>query len=156
MVEPKTSGPGSAMQSAEELRKRALELQLEEMSREDKIKEREAAKHAEFVDDFFKKHIGENERAIMKRVIMKAATDGKFEAMVYSFPSDFCTDSGRAINNGLPGWQDTLQGRAKEVYDLFESVAKPQGYTLKAMVISFPEGIPGDIGFFLGWSPPLK
>jgi hypothetical protein len=87
---------------------------------------------------------------------MKAAADGKFEAMVYSFPSSFCTDSGRAINNSLQGWQNTLQGRAREVYDLFETVARPQGYTLKAMVISFPEGIPGDIGFFLGWEPPVE
>jgi hypothetical protein len=156
MVEPKADGPRSTIESAEDLRKRALELQLAEMDREDKIKEREAKKHAEFVEDFFKKHIGDNERAVIKRLVMKAAADGKFEAMVYSFPSSFCTDSGRAINNSLAGWQNTLQGRAKEVYDLFETVAKPQGYTLKAMVINFPGGIPGDIGFFLGWEPPVK
>ncbi|WP_113000661.1 hypothetical protein [Rhizobium sp. Root1203] len=144
------------MQSAEELRKRALELQLAEMDREDRIKAREAKKHSEFVEDFFKKHIGDDERAVIKRLVMKAAADGKFEAMVYSFPSSFCTDSGRAINNSLPGWQNTLQGRAKEVFDLFESVARPQGYTLKAMVINFPEGMPGDIGFFLGWEPPVE
>ncbi|MDM9622406.1 hypothetical protein [Rhizobium sp. S96] len=156
MVEPKADGPRSTIESAEDLRKRALELQLAEMDREDKIKEREAKKHAEFVEDFFKKHIGDNERAVIKRLVMKAAADGKFEAMVYSFPSSFCTDSGRAINNSLAGWQNTLQGRAKEVYDLFETVAKPQGYTLKAMVINFPGGIPGDIGFFLGWEPPVE
>jgi hypothetical protein len=143
------------MESAELLRKRALELQLAEMERDDKIKQREAKKHAEFVEDFFSKHIGDNERAIIKRVVMKAAADGKYEAMVYSFPSSFCTDSGRAINNSLQGWQDTLQGRAKEVYELYNTVARPQGYTLKAMVINFPEGIPGDIGFFLGWEPPV-
>lgn len=156
MVEPKADGPRSTIESAEDLRKRALELQLAEMDREDKIKEREAKKHAEFVEDFFKKHIGDNERAVIKRLVMKAAADGKFEAMVYSFPSSFCTDSGRAINNSLAGWQNTLQGRAKEVYDLFEAVAKPQGYTLKAMVINFPGGIPGDIGLFLGWEPPVE
>ncbi|KQV10886.1 hypothetical protein ASC97_16420 [Rhizobium sp. Root1203] len=156
MVEPKAGSPGSSMQSAEELRKRALELQLAEMDREDRIKAREAKKHSEFVEDFFKKHIGDDERAVIKRLVMKAAADGKFEAMVYSFPSSFCTDSGRAINNSLPGWQNTLQGRAKEVFDLFESVARPQGYTLKAMVINFPEGMPGDIGFFLGWEPPVE
>jgi hypothetical protein len=156
MVEPKAGGPGSSMQSAEELRKRALELQLAEMDREDRIKAREAKKHSEFVEDFFKKHIGDDERAVIKRLVMKAAADGKFEAMVYSFPSSFCTDSGRAINNGLSGWQNTLQGRAKEVLDLFDSVARPQGYTLKAMVINFPEGMPGDIGFFLGWEPPVE
>ncbi len=33
----------------------------------------------------------------------KAAADGKYEAMVYSFPSNLCSDSGRGINNNLPG-----------------------------------------------------
>ncbi|MBB4277947.1 hypothetical protein GGE12_005756 [Rhizobium mongolense] len=144
-----------SMASAEELRKRALELQLLEMEREDKIKARKAEKHAEFVEDFFQKHIGDAERAVIKRVVMKAAAEGKYEAMIYSFPSSLCTDSGRGINNNLPGWQNTLQGKAKELYDLFQERAKPQGYGLKAAIINFPGGIPGDVGFFLTWEPPV-
>nr|WP_037082945.1 hypothetical protein [Rhizobium sp. CF122] len=145
-----------SMTSAEDLRKRALELQLAEMERDEKIKAREATKHSEFIEDFFQKHIGETERAVIKRLVMKAAADGKYEAMVYSFPSSLCSDSGRAINNNLPGWQNTLQGKAKELFDLFETLAKPQGYGLKAMIINFPGGIPGDVGFFLTWEPPVE
>ncbi|MCB5204089.1 hypothetical protein LH464_16600 [Neorhizobium sp. T786] len=148
--------PSGSMMSAQELRKQALELQLQEMEREDKIKALDAKKHAEFVDDFFKKHIGEHERAVIKRLVMKAATDGKFEAMIYSFPSSFCSDSGRAINNNLDGWQDTLEGKAKELYELFKQIAKPQGYGLKAAIINFPDGMPGDVGFFLTWERPLE
>ncbi|WP_205927450.1 hypothetical protein [Rhizobium sp. P32RR-XVIII] len=144
------------MTSAEELRKRALELQLKEMERDEKIKTREAKKHAEFVDDFFRKHIDETERAVIKRLVMKAATDGKYEALIYSFPSSFCSDSGRAINNNLPGWQQTLQGKAKELHELFEEIAKPQGYGLKAAIINFPDGMPGDVGLFLTWEPPIE
>lgn len=156
MADNKEAAASQPIESAADLRKRALELQLREMERQNKIKTSEAQKHAEFVEDFFSKHIGDNERAIIKRVVMAAAADGKLEAMVYSFPSSFCTDSGRAINNGLKGWQDTLQGRAKEVYELFDIVARPRGYTLKALVINFPDGMPGDIGFFLGWEPPVE
>lgn len=155
MTSPETS-TSNPMTSAADLRKQALELQLLEMERSDKIKAEEAKKHAAFVDDFFRHQIGDAERAIMKRLVMKAAVDGKYEALIYSFPSDFCTDSGRAINNNLPGWQETLQGKAKEVLDLFYKVAKPQGYGLKAMIISFPDGIPGDVGFFLTWEPPIE
>ncbi|EPE95181.1 hypothetical protein B5K06_19230 [Rhizobium grahamii] len=144
------------MTSAEDLRKRALELQLAEMERDEKIKAREAKKHSEFLEDFFQKHVGENERAIIKRLVTKAAADGKYEAMIYSFPSSLCSDSGRGINNNLPGWQNTLQGKAKELYDLFEQVAKPQGYGLKAAIINFPGGMPGDVGFFLTWEPPVE
>ena len=63
------------------------------------------------------------------------------------------TDSGRAINNADPEWPKTLQGKAKEFFDAYEATAKPLGYRLKAMVISFPDGMPGDIGFFLNWAP---
>jgi len=155
MTATQTSAPHS-MASAEELRKRALELQIAEMERDEKIKAREAEKHAEFVEDFSRKHIDEKERAMIKRLVMKAAADGKYEAMIYSFPSSFCDDGGRAINNSLPGWQKTLQGKAKELLDLFEQLAKPQGYGLKAMIIDFPGGMPGDVGLFLTWEPPVK
>ncbi|MBY5360747.1 hypothetical protein HFO98_12000 [Rhizobium leguminosarum] len=153
MAESEKSNP--QMLSAEELRQKALELQLVEMQRDDKVKAREAKKHAEFVDDFFRKHVGDKERDIIRRVVMKAAADGKSEAMVYSFPSSFCTDSGRAINSARPEWPTTLQGKAKEIYDLFVEVARPHGYKLKAMVISFPGGMPGDIGFVLNWEAPV-
>ncbi|NKL32430.1 hypothetical protein GFL49_00960 [Rhizobium leguminosarum bv. viciae] len=153
MAESEKSNP--QMLSADELRQKALELQLIEMQRDDKVKAREAKKHAEFVDDFFRKHVGDKERDIIRRVVMKAAADGKYEAMVYSFPSSFCTDSGRAINSARPEWPTTLQGKAKEIYDLFVEVARPHGYKLKAMVISFPGGMPGDIGFFLNWEAPV-
>jgi hypothetical protein len=139
------------MPSAEELRKRALELQILEMKRNEKRNAGAAKEHSDFVEAFFRKHIGEDERAIIKRLVMRAAADGKYEAMIYSFPSSLCTDSGRAINNAQSGWPDTLQGKAKELYDLFQEVAKPQGYGLNAAVINFPGGMPGDIGFFLTW-----
>jgi hypothetical protein len=155
MTSPDRSTPNT-VPSAAELRKQALELQLQEMERSDKLKAREAQKHAQFVDNFFRQHIDDAERAVMKRLVMKAAVDGKYEALIYSFPSDFCSDNGRAINNNLPGWQETLQGKAKEVLELFQNVAKPQGYGLKAMIINFPNGMPGDVGFFLTWEPPIE
>jgi hypothetical protein len=152
---PTETSASHSMASAEDLRERALELQIVEMERDEKIKAREAKKHSEFVEDFFRQHIGEKERAIIKRLVMKAAADGKYEAMIYSFPSTFCDDGGRAINNSLVGWQKTLQGKAKEILELFEQIAKPQGYGLKAMIINFPEGMPGDVGLFLTWEPPV-
>lgn len=156
MAEPGTSAPKPSMLSAEDLRKKALELQLVEMQRDEKIRAREAEKHAEFVDDFFRKHVGDKEREVIRHVVMKAAADGKYEALVYSFPSSFCTDAGRAINSFAPEWPETLQGKAKELHDLFLQIARPQGYQLKAAIINFPDGMPGDVGFFLSWLPPAE
>ena len=30
------------------------------------------------------------------------------------------------------------------------------GFKLKAMIVTFPGGIPGDVGFFLSWAPEAK
>jgi hypothetical protein len=141
-------------QSAEALRMSILQKEMEKMDVERKAREAEEKKLAEFTSDFLHKHISEDEIAMVRRLVAIAVKDGKMEAMVYSFPSDLCTDSGRAINNNDPRWPETLQGKAKEFYERYETLAKPQGYRLKAMVINFPGGVPGDIGLFLNWAPP--
>lgn len=155
MSELKGPDPNAPVPSAAELRKALLEKQLAAMDRDDVIRAREREERAKFADEFFKSHVSDEERAIIRKVVMRAVADGKMEALVYSFPSDFCTDSGRAINNSQPDWPETLQGKAKELYDRFKLVAQPGGYRLKAMVINFPGGVPGDIGFVLNWEQPI-
>ena len=147
--------PAAMPQSAEALRMSILRKEMEKMDQERKAREAEEKRLADFTTDFLHKHVTEEEIAMVRRLVANAVKDGKMEAMVYSFPSDFCTDSGRAINNADPDWPNTLQGKAKELYDRFKDVAQPQGYRLKAMVISFPGGVPGDIGFYLNWEPPV-
>jgi hypothetical protein len=146
--------PGATPVSAEALRMSILQKEMEKMDVERKAREAEEKKLADFTRDFLQKHVGEDEIAMVRRLVANAVRDGKMEAMVYSFPSDLCTDSGRAINNNDPGWPDTLQGKAKEFFERYQQFGKPQGYKLKAMVINFPGGMPGDIGFFLNWAPP--
>jgi hypothetical protein len=146
--------PAARPVSADELRMSILKKEMEKSDLERKAREAAQSKLSSFTDDFLHKHVGEEEIAMVNRLVMNAVKDGKWEAMVYSFPSDLCTDSGRAINNSAPNWPDTLRGKAKELYDRYQERAKPQGFKLKAMVINFPGGVPGDIGFFLNWSPP--
>ncbi|RUM95777.1 histidine kinase [Pseudaminobacter arsenicus] len=142
--------------SAEQLRMMLLQEQMEEANKFEKQKAKEQEKLAAFTEDFLKNQVTENEIAVVRRLVMNAGKAGKFEAMVYSFPSDLCTDSGRAINSGDPRWADTLQGKAKEFYNRFLELGKPQGFKLKAMIVTFPGGIPGDVGFFLNWAPDSK
>lgn len=155
MSAEKETGQPAAIPTAADLRKNLLEKQLAAMERDDNVRDRQREERAKFADEFFKDHVSEAERAIIRKVVMRAVADGKMEALVYSFPSDFCTDNGRAINNADPQWPETLQGKAKELYDRFKLAAQPQGYKLKAMVVTFPGGIPGDIGFFLNWEAPI-
>ena len=146
--------PNAMPLSAEALRMSILKKEMEKMDVERKAREAEEKRLAAFTSEFLHQHVSEDEIAMVRRLIQNAVKDGKFEAMVYSFPSDLCTDSGRAINNYDPSWPSTLQGKAKEFFERYEKLAKPQGYKLKAMVINFPGGVPGDIGLFLNWAPP--
>jgi hypothetical protein len=140
--------------TAEALRMAVLQKEMEKVEAERKARAVEEKKLASFAHDFMNNRIGEEELAMVRRLVMNAVKDGKFEAMVYSFPSHLCTDGGRAINSYDPRWPETLQGKAKELFEGYEELAKPRGYKLKAMVINFPGGMPGDIGLFLDWTPP--
>ena len=80
-----------------------------------------------------------------------AAERGDTEILVMRFPNALCTDHGRAINNADANWPDSLTGRPRQAYELWRDRLKPAGYKLKAMIVDWPGGMPGDVGFFLEW-----
>ena len=84
-------------------------------------------------------------------LVSHAAERGQSEVQVYRFPNSLCSDNGRRINNAEPDWEKTLEGRPKLAYDFWSARLKPLGFGLKAEVIDYPGGMPGDIGFFLTW-----
>ena len=139
--------------TAEDLRMTILKKEMDEISRQEAAKAEQEKQLHDFTESFLHDHITHEENAMIRKLVLSAVNNGKFEALVYSFPSDLCTDSGRAINNRLPHWPETLQGKAKELYAAYEKVAKPQGFKLKASIINFPGGMPGDVGLFLDWAP---
>ncbi len=83
--------------------------------------------------------------------IRTAIKDGEKEIKVLEFPSDWCEDGGRAINNGLDNWPDTLTGFARRAYEFWEREMKDRGFTTHAVILNYPDGMPGDVGLFLGW-----
>jgi CBS domain-containing protein len=80
-----------------------------------------------------------------------AAESGQKEFLLLRFPSELCSDGGRAVNAPEPDWPATLRGEAAEVYQRWEQELAPQGFRLAARVVDFPDGMPGDIGIFLVW-----
>jgi hypothetical protein len=80
-----------------------------------------------------------------------AAERGQTELMVMRFPNSLCSDKGRAINNADASWPDTLTGRPRQAYELWRDQLKNAGFRLSAMIIEWPGGLPGDVGFFLKW-----
>jgi hypothetical protein len=142
--------------SAEQLRMALLEEQMAEADKQQKLRAQENQELTKFTDSFLKDQVSDDEIAMVRRLVVNAVKNGKYEALIYSFPSELCTDSGRAINSADPQWTETLQGKAKQLYERYVKNARPQGYKLKAMIINFPGGMPGDVGFFLNWAPETK
>jgi hypothetical protein len=87
----------------------------------------------------------------INKAVRIAAGQGSRQLQVMTFPCRFCSDRGRAINNGDPEWPSTLEGFAKRAFEFYVKELKPLGYKLHAEIISFPGGIPGDVGLFLKW-----
>ena len=81
-----------------------------------------------------------------------AAQRGENEVLVMRFPSALCSDKGRAINNAEADWPATLTGRPRQAYEFWKEHLQPAKYKLRAMIIDWPGGLPGDIAFFLSWS----
>jgi hypothetical protein len=85
-------------------------------------------------------------------IIERAAASGLTEVLVYRFPNALCTDHGRAINQQEPGWEKTLTGLPKELYEFWHRQLRPLGYKLKVQIVDFPDGMPGDVGMTLKWA----
>ncbi|HEV7336278.1 MAG TPA: hypothetical protein VGO06_09950 [Bosea sp. (in: a-proteobacteria)] len=81
-----------------------------------------------------------------------AAERGEKEVLVMRFPSALCTDRGRAINNAEADWPTTLTGRPRQAYEFWKEHLQPAKYKLRAMIVEWPGGLPGDVAFFLSWS----
>ena len=74
------------------------------------------------------------------------------QVQVYRFPNQLCTDRGRAINQQEAGWENTLTGIPKEIYQLWHRHFRDKGYGLRVEIIDFPSGMPGDVAMTLVWA----
>ncbi len=84
-------------------------------------------------------------------VIQRAVKNGLREVQVARFPNALCTDKGRAINQQEAGWEKTLTGKPKELYDFWHDHLRERGYKISYQIVDFPGGVPGDIGITLHW-----
>ena len=142
--------------TADDLRRRMAEVENDKFKAY--LQHKEAADRAfrDFVDHFLNDHMTKKDFNVMRRNVLNAAQHGQFEVQVMRFPAALCHDGGRAINNGLPGWERSLPGKAHEAYEVWARAGRGKGFRLFAKVLDFPGGMPGDVGLFLSWAPPLE
>lgn len=135
----------------EELRKATLAKELErarQIAEADKRRDEER-KHLQ--EAFMRQQIEPAGIARLQAALLRAAEHGDNHLQVFTFPSELCTDGGRAINNGDPHWPTTLVGFAQRAYEFYKTELQPHGYRLRAEIINFPGGKPGDVAVTLSW-----
>ena len=94
--------------------------------------------------DKLTKPSGVSDEEALKRVatiLERAVANGLTEVQVYRFPNTLCTDRGRAINQQEAGWETTLTGVPKEIYEFWDRQLRPRGYKLKVQIVDFPDGM---------------
>jgi len=132
-----------------------------------KMAEAEAAKASEYVRkqaaidaekkallDKLKGPSGVSDEERLKRaaaIINRAVNNGQTEIEVGRFPNSLFTDHGRAINQQEAGWEKTLTGLPKELFEFWKQYLQAKGYRLKFQIVDWPDGKPGDIGISLSW-----
>ena len=84
-------------------------------------------------------------------IINRAVENGQMSVQVFTFPHTICSDNGRAINQAESGWEGTLTGIPKEIYEFWKRQLQPRGYHIRYETINYPGGMPGDIGIVLSW-----
>jgi hypothetical protein len=149
-----TPSTGTATFSAADLKRRMAEREAakaaEELRRMREQEEKQKAVMAEFHKP--PERTPEELMNFVMRLVDHAAESGQTEVQVYRFPNELCSDRGRRINNSEPDWEQTLEGRPKAAYEFWHEHLRPLGFHLKAAVLEYPGGMPGDIGLFLTWN----
>ena len=139
--------------SVKELQAKIAAAEGEKVSAAKKAHDAAEAEKKALIDKFTKPSgVSDDDRmARAVAIIKRAANNGLTEVEIGRFPNQLCTDRGRAINQREAGWEKTLTGLPKELYDFWEKHLKDRGYKIAFQIVDFPGGMPGDIGMTLRW-----
>ncbi len=135
------------------------------------VQRRAAAKDAEKADDYVR-ILAEAElekRALTERlgaasvlseadkirltaaIIRRAAQSGLGEVQLYRFSDSLCADGGLAIRTKVVGWEDTLKGVPREIYDIWADYLQPRGYRIRYIVNDLPGTLPENVSIVVSW-----
>ena len=148
---PASTGTGTL--SATDLRRRMAEREAARAAEAAQRMSAQEAGQKALIEEFHKPPARTPDQllALVTQLVNRAAEQGASEVQVYQFPSVVCTDRGRAINQFQPDWPKSLSGRPQMAYEFWETHLKPLGFGIKAQILDYPDGFPGEVGFFLMW-----
>ena len=143
-----------ALPTAKDIMQRLDAARAEEEAKQRKQAAKAAAEKKALVERLSAPSQVSDEEGVRRALVMieRAVKNGLVEVQIYRFPHELCTDNGRAINQQEPGWEQTLTGVPMEMYRLSDKYFRPRGYKFRAEIVSYPNGVPGDVGITLAWS----
>ena len=146
--------PDVKLPSAKDFMQKMALAEAEQASKEARLRAEAEAEKKALLDQLSKPSGVSDEEAIARaiKIIERAVSNHLTEVEVHRFPNTLCTDRGRAINQQEPGWEQTLTGKPKEIYDLWNKYFRPRGYKLRVQIVDFPGGMPGDVAMTLRWA----
>lgn len=116
-----------------------------------KEREMKAKQKKDLEEAFLSQELHPEVHERLNKAVRRAAEQGLNQIQVLTFPASFCNDGGRRINILDPEWPASLEGFAKRAYEFYVKELRPLGYKLHCEIISYPDGMPGDVGMFLKW-----
>ena len=144
---------GAGIFSAADLKRRMTEREAAKAAEELRRMKEQEEKQKAVMEELHKplERTPEQVMQVVMHLVSHAAESGQSEVQVYRFPNALCSDRGRRINNSEPDWESTLEGRPRSAYEFWHDHLRLLGFHLKAEVLEYPGGMPGDIGFILTW-----
>ena len=150
---PSIDDLSNLLPGAKAIRQKIALAEADKASEEMRRRQREEDEKKALIERLTKPS-GLSDEEVMKKaaaIIERAARNGLTEVQVYRFPNTLCTDRGRAINQQEPGWEATLTGIPKEIYEFWHRRLRPLEYRLQVQIVDFSGGVPGDVGMSLKW-----
>ncbi len=135
----------------EDLQMMSSDAEMEELQRERSLRQKQKDHDKELREAFMSRRVAPEAIDRINNAVSIAAKNGGHHLQVITFPSSYCSDGGRRINIADPEWPTTLTGFAKDAYDFYHQELRPLGYKLRAEIISFPGGMPGEVALLLAW-----
>lgn len=135
----------------EDLKMIASDAEMGEMDRERKFADKKKQQDRALREVFMSRKVAPEAVDRINNAIRIAAQNGHHHLEVITFPSSYCSDGGRRINIADPEWPTTLTGFAKDAYDFYGKELRPLGYKLRAEIVNFPGGMPGEVSLSLAW-----
>ena len=135
----------------QDLRGIISDAEMAEMEKQRQLKQKAKQQEAELREAFMSRDLHPEAIERINNAVSSAAKNGFLQLQVVTFPASYCNDGGRRINILDPDWPTSLEGFAKRAFEFYEKELRPLGYKLHAEIISFPGGMPGEVGLFLKW-----